>query len=421
MVTAEAILHAASQATSGAARVPSGVSDVVDGRSPSVVIEPATVDAMSRALAWASDSHLSVVIRGAGTKDAWGRQPEPFDVLLRTTRLNRLIAHEASDMTATVEAGARLCDVNAQLRQHGQYLPFDPPSAGDATIGGVLAVNDTGPSRHRHGTPRDLLIGMTMVMPDGLVAASGGRVVKNVAGYDLARLLTGSHGCLAAIATATFKLVPLPPATRTLRLEMKRAADAWAIAELIRHDQWEPDALEFHVELRHNSSSTTVLVRYASVEAAVAAACSHTAEFAGRVGASAVVDQDTSSDDWWCAHDSDAHRHTEIRLAWKPADFCRAAEVLSAAAGDVAADWLGRLAVGSGLVRLHGDAERHAAIVTALRSTGVFRHVVLASSPAVVRRAVDVWDATPHQRILWQSLKNACDPGGVLGAGRGPL
>lgn len=423
MVTAESILHAAARATGGQARPPAGPSDHVDGRAPAVVIEPSTTVDVSAALAWASAAGLSVVVRGSGSKDAWGREPRQVDVLLRTTRLASVIAHEASDLTATVEAGARLRDVNAQLARHGQCLPIDPPSADEATIGGVLATNDTGPLRHRHGTPRDLLIGMTIVMADGLVATSGGRVVKNVAGYDIGRLMTGSHGCLAVITSATFKLAPLPPATRTLRLRVARASDAVAIADLIRQHQCEPDALEFHVASRRSSVEISVLARYGSVADAVDAECRQTSEFARQVGAAIEEAEGAQADGWWRAHQpsSMASDRVQIRLSWKPADFQQAYEAMKAATRDVEADWIGRLAVGSGLVRLGGDPAHHPGVIAALRASAVFRHVVVADAPAAVRHIVNVWDVSASQQTLWQPLKAACDPRDVLGAGRGPL
>lgn len=423
MVTAETILHDAARATGGQARPPAGPSDHIDGRAPAVVIEPATTADVSAALAWASGAGLSVVVRGSGSKDTWGREPRHVDVLLRTTRLASVIAHEASDLTATVEAGVRLRDVNARLALHRQWLPLDPPSADAATIGGVLATNDIGPSRYRHGTPRDLLIGMTVVMADGLVAASGGRVVKNVAGYDLGRLMAGSHGCLAVITSATFKLAPLPPATRTLRIRFARASDALALAELLRQHQCEPDALEFHVARHEAAADITVLVRYGSVAAAVDAACEQTTEYARQLGASVEDAEGAAADAWWRMHDAPpmAAGSVQIRLSWRPAEFPLAAETLIAATRDVEAHWIGRLAVGSGLVRLGGDAAHHPGVVSALRASPAFRHVVIADAPSAVRHVVDAWDVSPAQRALWQPIKDACDPRDVLGAGRGPL
>jgi len=177
---------------------------------------PNTPVEMAEMLRRASEQKLSVVLRGAGTKLDWGRPPQRIDATLSTRGLYRLIAHQHGDLTATIEAGATLREVNVALSLHGQWLPLDPPFASEATIGGILATNDSGPLRHRYGTPRDLVIGTAVATADGVLAKSGGQVVKNVAGYDLSKLLAGSFGSLAAIVNATFKLSPLPAASRTL-------------------------------------------------------------------------------------------------------------------------------------------------------------------------------------------------------------
>ncbi len=131
-------------------------------------------------------------------------------------KLNAPVDHTAGDLVASLPAGASLSEVNGMLAREGQWLPLDPRLDARATIGGILASNDSGPRRHRHGTPRDLVIGIEMTLMDGRPVKAGGRVVKNVAGYDLSRLLSGSFGSLAIITRAIFKLAPVPPASRTV-------------------------------------------------------------------------------------------------------------------------------------------------------------------------------------------------------------
>ena len=175
-------------------------------------------------LEWASREKLCVIVRGSGTKLGWGPAPRQIDILMSTVRLNAVVAHRHGDLTATIQAGAKLGDVNRALAQHRQWIPLDPPSADRATIGGLVATNDSGPRRHRYGAPRDLIIGVEFARADGRLAKGGGIVVKNVAGYDLPRLLTGSFGSLGVIVTATFKLYPLTAASRTLIVEPSNPA-----------------------------------------------------------------------------------------------------------------------------------------------------------------------------------------------------
>ena len=158
---------------------------------------------------------------------------------LTTDGLDRILEHDPGDLTCTVEAGVRLSELQAVLAASGQRLSLDPP--GDPTIGALLARNVSGPLRHRFGAPRDLVLGVTLVLGDGTIANAGGKVVKNVAGYDLARLVCGSEGRLALIARASFRLHPLPKATQTLVVETDDVAGA--AASLLR-SQVQPSALD---------------------------------------------------------------------------------------------------------------------------------------------------------------------------------
>ncbi len=180
------------------------------------MVEPGSVDDVATLLRDASRDGLAVLPRGGGTKLDWGRPPRRADLVLSTTRLDRVLEHAWADMTATVEAGCTVARLQHALAEQGQRLACDPLWPERATIGGILATNDNGPLRARFGALRDLIIGVTLVLPDGTVAKSGGKVVKNVAGYDLPKLATGSLGTLAVITQAVFRLHPLPHETRTL-------------------------------------------------------------------------------------------------------------------------------------------------------------------------------------------------------------
>jgi glycolate oxidase FAD binding subunit len=158
---------------------------------------------------------------------------------LTTEGLDRILEHEAGDLTCTVEAGVRLSALQAALAAHGQRLSLDPP--GDPTVGALLAENLSGPLRHRFGAARDLVLGVTLVLADGTIASAGGKVVKNVAGYDLARLVCGSRGTLALIARASFRLHPRPRSARTLAVETE---DAAGVVSLLCRSQLQPSALD---------------------------------------------------------------------------------------------------------------------------------------------------------------------------------
>jgi glycolate oxidase FAD binding subunit len=155
--------------------------DAIDGVVPARVVEPDNAAELAGALADATSSGHSTVVRGSGTKLDWGRRVAAIDQVLSTARLVTPLLHRDGDLTATVGSGVRLADLNAHLGRKGQWLPVESPFPG-ATVGGVVATNEAGPLRHRFGTPRDLLIGVTLALPDGRLVKSGGTVVKNVAG-----------------------------------------------------------------------------------------------------------------------------------------------------------------------------------------------------------------------------------------------
>src|SRR5438132_1952740 len=190
--------------------------DALDGVRPQMVIEPANAEEMAKVLKTATNAGLQVIPRGGGTKLDWGNPPRGAQLIISTGRLNHVVEHAWGDMTATVEAGCTVQQLQQTLAEHGQRLALDPLWPEKATIGGILRSEESGPLRIRFGSLRDLIIGITLVLPDGTVAKSGGKVVKNVAGYDLPKLATGSLGTLAVITQAVFRLHPLPHETRTL-------------------------------------------------------------------------------------------------------------------------------------------------------------------------------------------------------------
>jgi len=413
-----------------------------------VVITPATAEDVAAALRDASERRHSLVIRGAGTKSDWGRPVGRVDAVLDMGRLNRILEHQHGDMTATVEAGATLRDVNRALAQHGQWLPLDPPFADRATMGGILATNDSGPLRHRYGTPRDLVIGIRLATTDGVLAKAGGRVVKNVAGYDLSKLVTGSFGCLAAIVSATFKLAPLPRASKTLRVE---APDAAALGQMVRTvmaSQLEPIA--FEIEIRRPTqrpqrtqkdfsassagSAFNILLRFASLPAVVDAQIdAASSALKGHAGSVEVIDTDDGQR-LWSEHSQQLWNRDGaiVRASWLPANITTALARLeqmtaalkggpAAGAADGATAMVGRAAVGAGLIRIDADIDSQARVIQQLRASSSFGNVVVVRGSADLKALVDVWGPHGDRQPLFDSLKRALDPTGVLNAGRGPV
>ena len=403
--------------------------DVIDGVRPQLAVTPRTAAAAAAALKWASDTSQSTVIRGAGTKLDWGRPPQPIGLALDMRHMSRLVSHAHGDLVATIEAGARLADVNRALAAHNQYLPIDPAFADAATIGGILATNDSGPIRHRYGTPRDLVLGVELATADGLVVKSGGQVVKNVAGYDLARLMAGSHGAFAAITSATFKLAPAPAASATVtaagRLDLLDVLPA-----LVQH-QLEPTACEVVATLdavggRARAWQIELLIRFATHPAAVASQVSAASALAAPHADAVDVLRDTDEPARWNDHAAvpwSTHA-TIVRLSWLPADLrgglMEIGEAISGASGDVRACVIGRAGVGAGTMTVSGPLDLQAAVVTMLRASTHFGHVVVLRAPAPLRAQIDPWGPMGDRTALVASVKRAFDPKQILNAGRGP-
>ena len=416
--TAALLARLAARAGSGAAVRAGGDDDAVDGVQPRLVAAPGTGEGVADTLAWASSEGLSVRVSGGGTKQQWGAPGGTVDLLLSTARLSTVLEHRHGDLTATVEAGAPLGSVNAALGAHGQRLPWDPPWPERATIGGIVATNDSGPHRHGHGAPRDSIIGVTMARMDGRTAKAGGIVVKNVAGYDLARLLTGSFGCLGVILTATFKLAPAPPASRTVQVTVDSLEAAAPVAADLAASSLTPTAIE--VAWR----PAGLLVRFESVEASVAQQADAACAIVGARGASAVLAGDREQAAWerHAAHWSPGG--TLVKLSTVPAElFATLAWLRDRAAADgleMAA--AGRAGLGVVDVRLDGPPEAQAGLVAVLRArlpAGRGSAVIRRGGPEL-RRRVDPWGPIGDGMRVMMAIKRQFDPAALLNPGRGP-
>lgn len=394
--------------------------DAFDGVVPAVVAEPGSAEAAAAVLRWASDHGRSVAVRGGGTKLGWGAPAAPVDVLLSTRGLDAVEAHRHGDLTATVQAGAALADVNAALAAHRQWLPLDPPDAERATIGGIVATNDGGPRRQRHGGPRDLIIGMTFARADGTIAKSGGIVVKNVAGYDLARLLTGSFGCLGVVLTATFKLAPMPEASRTVQVTLDESGQADRVAAGLLAQRSTPTAVELAWP------SATMLVRFESIAPAAAEQAEQAAALARDVAGAADVLAGADEAEAWRRHEARVFgdEGTVVKVVVLPSELSATLAWLEEAVlrHSLECEAIGRAALGVLYLRLAGAVSAQASLVRELRG-----RLDPGRGSAVIRRAegelrtqVDVWGPLGDGLPLMQQVKRRFDPGGVLNPGRGP-
>jgi glycolate oxidase FAD binding subunit len=233
------------------------------------MLRPENPEQLTALLREAACAHRTIRLGGNFSKDRLGEPPALADVAISTSSINRLLQYEPRDLTVSVEAGMSFYELVGILSAQNQMLPLDPPWLRESTVGGVLAANLSGPRRRLYGTARDMVIGMTFATLEGKLINSGGMVVKNVAGLDMAKLMIGSFGTLAAIATVNFKVFPVPAASRTFVMEFATAAEAFAERDRILNSVLQPSAIDivnwprgFRLVIRA-AGNKAVLDRYA--------------------------------------------------------------------------------------------------------------------------------------------------------------
>lgn len=375
-------------------------------------LHPATVDEAAAAM---RDTAGSVLPRGAGTKPDWGPPPRAVDLVVDLSALDKIIDHAAGDMVVQAEAGVRLDRLAATVAQAGQQLAVDVPSYDDGTslaggtLGGALAVAVSGPRRLRYGGLRDLLLGVTMVRADGVVASAGGRVVKNVAGYDLGKLLTGSYGTLGLIVTATLRLHPLPAAVATVTVTADDAVVAGERAAALHASQLMPSAVELD---RPAAGPVTVAALFEGTPEGVAARVAGAASLVGgAVGAAAPE---------WFGRWPGTAAGTLVRVTAPPSALVEVLGALAKAAGSAGlpAPVRGSTGLASLHVGLPADAANVPEFLATLRA-GLAPYggtaVVVHSRAA----GIDWWGpVNPGALGLMRRIKDQFDPDHRLSPGR---
>jgi glycolate oxidase FAD binding subunit len=400
------------RAACGDAR-PAGDGDAIAGVPARFVAAPGSADEAAAVVRAAAVHDLFTVVRGAATKLDWGSPPERLDLVLDTRRLTGVVEHAAGDLIVVVRAGTPLADLSPKLAAAGQQLALDAPLPG-ATVGGTVAVNTSGPRRMAYGTVRDLLIGVTIVRPDGVLARAGGKVVKNVAGYDLGKLVTGSYGTLGLITECAFRLHPVPEAGAVLRRPVDGPAGLRTLVSAVLGAQVVPAALELDAPAGGGLELAMLLTGVPEgVRRRVATAC---ALLGGEVAAS------DAEPDWWSAYPWDAG-DVGLKLT---AALSRVPDLVAAALA--ARDRHGvpvavRGSVGTGVLYagMPGatDPAAVAAVVADLRLVAreASGHAVVLTAPAAVRDGLDLWGPVPGLALM-RSVKSQFDPGRRFAPGR---
>jgi glycolate oxidase FAD binding subunit len=395
--------------------------DAVAGVLPSAVFEPRTREECVASFEEARRRHLSLAIVGGRTKLGLGAAPRRLDALVSTTRLDRVVEHSPSDQIVVAEAGITLARLQSVLAASGQRLACDAPQGHRATLGGLLATNDFGPLRTRFGSLRDLVLGVSVVRADAAVVRGGGKVVKNVAGYDVPKLMVGALGTLGMIETATLRLHPVPELARTLRIEGLSEEGLRALVVLLRRDQLEPSA----VAALGAGDVFDALVRFEGFGIAVDDACQELQRSAGELGRPVEALSHEAAQGAWADHDVARTGEARLKIAAPPSALARVArEVLRPLAAllrggrSVAYPSLGLAFVTGGAPPGPGAFSAAVAEARARLSAGP-GSLVIHDVPLALRvPGTDMWGAPPAALPIMRRLKERFDPEGRLNAGR---
>jgi glycolate oxidase FAD binding subunit len=409
----------------------------VDSLRPAAVVQPADADEVAAVVRFAAAQSLALTARGGGSMIDLGNVPARLDLVLEMTRLDRILEHHPQDLTVTVEAGITVGALQRALAEHGQMLALDPPLMERATVGGVLAADTWGPRRQRYGTARDLLIGSRAVLADGTRLRAGGKVVKNVAGYDLNKLLIGSLGTLGVITEATFKVAPLPAGRGMIVASFPTLEAAHAVALEINRGHVQPLTLDLigpPAARRLSADSRAepadgawlLAVELGGTAAGVERATRDLVHMMTGAGSPEVTALELGQRERLLQRLRDFGRSPEdlagviLRLSVRASEVAAAVRALARATPSPDSVIC---RAGSGTICGYWEEIGAQAAITMVE--GVRRalappagSVVVEKAPGGVKRQIDVWGLDGPDVELMRRIKSAYDPAGTLSPGR---
>lgn len=388
---------------------------IMPGSVPSCIVIPHTTEELAQAIAHAHQNNWRVLSCGNCSKISWGGLGTCVDVVISTERINRLIEHAVGDLTVTVEAGMKFSKLQAILADRLQFLALDPTAPESATIGGIIATADTNSLRQRYGSVRDQLLGITFVRADGQIAKAGGRVVKNVAGYDLMKLFTGCYSTLGIISQATFRVYPLPEISGTVVLTGTALAISQA-ADTLRGSALTPtqaDLLSSQVVSNLGlGKGLGLIARFQSIVESVKEQSNRLLEVGEKLGLEATIYSAADEVDLW--QKLREQIHSEVTGS---AISCKIGVLPTAAVEVLTSVEMGLIHINSGLgvLRLEGEGE-----VVKMRSLceNNSGFLTILSAPIAVKQKVDVWGYTGNALQIMRGIKREFDGKNILSPGR---
>ena len=388
---------------------------VAPGTSIACTVYPNTQEELAALIACARQNRWRVLPCGSGSKLDWGGLVEGVNIAVSTARLNRLVEHAVGDLTVTAAAGMKFADLQAVLGAAGQFLPIDPAYPQQATLGGIVATADTGSLRHRYRGVRDLLLGITFVRSDGKIAVAGGRVVKNVAGYDLMKLFTGSYGTLGIISQVTFRVYPLPESSGTVILTGEAGALAQA-AQILLSSALTPTAVDLLspdlVAKLGLGKGTGLIVRFQSIADSVQQQSARLLEVGEKLGLQGTKCSENDEHQLW-----QRLPETMWNYGTKSAIICkigiRPSEAVKAINELPIQDALIHAGSGLGVLRFEtATAETLLQVRQKCEAKGGFLTVLVA--PTDIKQELDVWGYTGSAIDLMRRIKQQFDPENIL-------
>ena len=395
----------------------------IDGLTPSAVVLPASVGEIQDILRFAAAQHLSVIPAGSGSKLGCGNPPEKVDIVLAMPRINEVVEYEPADLTVTVEAGIQLTALQEKLAENGQFLPLNPPYASRCTLGGIVAANAGGPLRLRYGTARNLVLGLRVVHASGTVVKSGGKVVKNVAGYDINKLYIGSFGTLGILTEMTLKLSPIPVRQALLTAQFQDIQAAAKTGLSVVGSQTLPDCVNLLVNSEY--PGPTLVAGFGGDAETVTwqlEQARRIMELNGAVGVKEIEGepfQQLNNAIQAFAETKNDSRIVIVKVNLKRTDvaeFAEFAENVPTKPADIMA------LLGSGVLYLKMEqVEGLAETLAQLRKRAVDARgsLIIESAPPELKQQFDVWGPVPPRaRNLMQQVKARFDEGNLLNPGR---
>jgi glycolate oxidase FAD binding subunit len=393
--------------------------DAVAGVQPEYIVSPGNQQELAAILACANEAGLAVLPRGGGTKLDWGKPPQRAAIVLSTLRLNRVLEHAWADLTVVVEAGCTMQALQDTLARHGQRLALDVLWPTRATVGGVLSTNDSGALRLRFGALRDLIIGMTLGLPDGTSARSGGKVVKNVAGYDLPKLATGALGTLGVITRAIFRLHSLPWTATTITCRTDQIPKAQLLLKHLLASNLSCSAIQTRF-LADKESEVSTDILFEGTAAGLSSQIAQVQSLAGPVSFSY-----TDPSVWqfreqlYSGAKSSPVNSTLVKISALPVEAITLMADMQGLLGGKAKVDATIQATGLGTLLLQGDADTIPSVLAGFRkkleSTGGSL-VVLGNS--LTAKGIDPWGTPGDAFELMRSVKKQFDPKNTLNPGR---